>query len=54
MVAINSTQGINQGYRLDGNAYWFTLSNQQIQLLMNGQPPRNARLGRLSEFLERI
>lgn len=54
MVAVNTTQGINESYRTDGNAYWFPLSHSQIERLANGQVPENGRFGTVARFLDAL
>ena len=54
MVIVNSTKGVNRGYRVDGNAFWFPLSHQQIERLYVGEPPEEGIFGTVSQFLSAL
>ena len=54
MVAVNTTEGVNQGHLLSGNAYWFPLSHAQINRLASGRIPEDGRFGPVSQFLRLV
>jgi hypothetical protein len=52
MACVNTVGGVSNQYKTDGNVYWFPLNLNQINRLVNGELPDNARFDSFSAFLQ--
>ncbi len=52
LVCVNTVSKVGSDLKTSGNVYFFQLDHDQIKLLTDGKPPKNAEFCSFNEFLD--